>query len=157
MANQFHRRSTGPRRSDANKLPNPNRSGTRCMPAARLHATVAVRRFITIHCACSSKLTWTCSRRPSERSGCFAAIGSAGGATQTNVMWILFAFTPIQSRPFECFRGLRIGHVFDMGAEGGEFAPPPIGHGAAERRVFMIGKIKKRRAGSPLLTEKASE
>ena len=73
---------------------------------------------------------------------------------QQIVMRILFAFIPIQSRPFECFRGLRIGHVFDMGAEGGEFAPPPVSHGAAQRRVFMIGKIKKRRASSPFLTLK---
>ena len=41
-----------------------------------------------------------------------------------------------------------------MRAKGGKFAPAPLRHGAPEFRVFMIGKINKRRARAPLLALK---
>src|SRR6266436_5523181 len=69
-------------------------------------------------------------------------------------MRLLISLGPDKLGTFEGRKSLGVGHVFGMRAEGGEFPPAPLGHGAPELRIFMIGEIEKRRACTPLLALK---
>src|SRR5579862_3054125 len=60
-------------------------------------------------------------------------------------------FRPVEFGFAERFRVLRVGNLFRIPAEGGEFAATAFADGAGKLRIAVIAEVEERRSGAPLV------
>src|SRR6185312_14155350 len=81
-----------------------------------------------------------------ETSACQVAIRSAERnqplvPVEQSVMRRLAGFLPVELRPLKGLGRLRIGHIFRIPPERGEFIFSPFGDGVSHLRIFVSGEI----------------